>query len=49
MLQKYQFAKKLKVLEKESDFFNMIFREIDEDDSEEDKWLNKISDYSDWF
>lgn len=32
--QKYNFAKKLKVLEKNDDFFNMIFKEIDEDESD---------------
>ena len=31
-----KFKEKMKKLEAESDYFNMIFKEIDEDDSEED-------------
>ena len=33
--QKEAFESRMKAIEKESSFFNMIFKEIDEDDSEE--------------
>ena len=39
VLQKHKHAMKLKQLEKTDDFFNMIFREIDEDESEDGMWL----------
>ena len=34
--QQEAFEAKIKSIEKESDFFNMIFKEIDEDDSEDE-------------
>ena len=36
LLQKLEFKKQMERLEKANDYYNMIFKEIDEDDSEEE-------------
>ena len=40
-IQMQKFKEKMRKLDNESDYFNMIFREIDEDDSEEEVKLSK--------
>lgn len=41
LIQMQKFRDKMKKLDKESDYFNMIFKEIDEDDSEEETFEEK--------
>ena len=38
-----KFKEKMKKFENQSDYFNMIFKEIDEDDSEEESNLAKTA------